>query len=471
MRLTRTEVLLVLANLVVFLGLFNCGLDRYPQGQRLSPGREVRQRWKNLWPEHPVRAVVETGGVGLRYYYAKGKEERLYLHCANLFLGRPADLVDFKRFRGELGWVTPLMMPEEPIRGPLVPYRDLGLEYPPVNVPFLVAPLLLTDSQMGYYTGFAAEMGLVSLLALALTVWGGVRLKLLPRSAVGRVLALSCLSALFLGHLFTTRLDPGCALFLVLSLLAAVSHRPILAGLSLSLATGLKLVPILTLPLFILFWMKSERKGDSLKFLVSFLIFCGLIFIPPALSGGERFWAMFWMHGGRTVSVDSTFGSLLALHGAAGGEQRLEKTSGSINVAGPLARKLAGISTLLVLLGVGWVSFLFFRAGPASGGGLVRAVLALLLLSIFLGKVFSPQYLIWVWPWVFLVGEDEDWTDRGLFLVLMLLTQLVYPHLYGGLKEFQPLAVGVLVSRNALLGFLCYRWLRPWLRPEPVESR
>ena len=109
------------ANACILLVLFNCGLDLYPQGERLKFGPEVSRQFQQNWPEHPLRATLGSGLKGLRLYYGKGKEERYYLQYANLFTGHPADLELFNGFRGDLGWLTPLMIPEQPVERPLTP--------------------------------------------------------------------------------------------------------------------------------------------------------------------------------------------------------------------------------------------------------------------------------------------------------------------------------------------------------------
>src|SRR3954466_14284687 len=62
-------------------------------------------------------------------------------------------------------------------RGAL-PSRDQGIEYPPLSVPVLIAPIYIDDSTQGFVDGFMWEMlafdlGLIVLIALALP--GGAR--------------------------------------------------------------------------------------------------------------------------------------------------------------------------------------------------------------------------------------------------------------------------------------------------------
>jgi hypothetical protein len=59
------------------------------------------------------------------------------------------------------------------IRDGDLPYRDQDIEYPPLSVPVLIAPIYLDDSTQGFVDGFMWEMlafdlAIVVLIALAL---------------------------------------------------------------------------------------------------------------------------------------------------------------------------------------------------------------------------------------------------------------------------------------------------------------
>src|SRR6185312_13673560 len=59
------------------------------------------------------------------------------------------------------------------IRGGDLPYRDQEIEYPPLSIPVLIAPIYVDDSTQGFVDGFMWEMlafdlAIVVLIALAL---------------------------------------------------------------------------------------------------------------------------------------------------------------------------------------------------------------------------------------------------------------------------------------------------------------
>lgn len=94
-----------------------------------------------------------------------------------------------------------------------------------------------------------------------------------------------------------------------------------------------------------------------------------------------------------------------------------------------------------------WRGVAFVRLFPALS-------LALVLGFIVCNKVGSPQYLVWLVPPLVLglVVRRREWTAPATFaLGTALLTQLVYPILYGGILYPAPLAVTVLTLRNLAL--------------------
>ncbi len=71
-------------------------------------------------------------------------------------------------------------------------------------------------------------------------------------------------------------------------------------------------------------------------------------------------------------------------------------------------------------------------------------------------KVLSPQYLIWLLPFMAAVDGRVGRVVRPLFLVACVVNFAVYPWSYNGLERFQPLAVAIVTARNGLLmALLC----------------
>ena len=91
----------------------------------------------------------------------------------------------------------------------------------------------------------------------------------------------------------------------------------------------------------------------------------------------------------------------------------------------------------------------FIRSGRRSG---VQCTGALLLAFMVTSPVLSPQFLIWVLPFLLTVGGPLGRRIRPLFAASCALTFLIYPLLFNrGLQPLLMSAILVLNLRNALL--------------------
>ena len=80
-------------------------------------------------------------------------------------------------------------------------------------------------------------------------------------------------------------------------------------------------------------------------------------------------------------------------------------------------------------------------------------------------RIISPQYVIWVLPFVVLAATDGDRLIGPLFAATSLLTfaDLMF---YGSLGFTSPVLELILVARNALLIWCTVHELRAALRPK-----
>lgn len=70
---------------------------------------------------------------------------------------------------------------------------------------------------------------------------------------------------------------------------------------------------------------------------------------------------------------------------------------------------------------------------------------------VSLGKVLSPQFLIWLVPLVPLVAGGYGLAGSGLLLAALVLTHLWFPGRYWDLVDLDGAPAWLLVSRNAAL--------------------
>ena len=151
----------------------------------------------------------------------------------------------------------------------------------------------------------------------------------------------------------------------------------------------------------------------------------------------------------------------------------------TFQVDGPGVAAVVAVMTPLLIAAMGAIVALG-ALGAARGVGFASLYpvlsFALVLAFIVCNKVGSPQYLVWlVAPVVLgLVVRRREWVAPAVAaLVLAWLTQLVYPTLYHGVLDPQPLAITVLTLRNlglaALFGGMVVRLVR--VVRAPVRAR
>jgi hypothetical protein len=244
------------------------------------------------------------------------------------------------------------------------------------------------------------------------------------------------------------RFDLVPALLVLLCVLAAKHKRWTLAYVTLAFGVLLKIYPLMLWPaLFLAEQLDAEKLSllptrlsawqinrqhlyrlKQLRWQNSFL-FLGL------LLGVTGFFAFFNFDGAvtsqfsyfaqRPIQIESTGSSFLWLGGLFGHHAHVVQSYGSVNVASDLS---SIVSSALDLLFIG--SFIIALLRQWQGKlNLNNAFLILTLLFIVTGKVFSPQYLIWIFP---LLANSHAWKQARLILWLAVsaLTSTIFPFMY-----------------------------------------
>ena len=105
----------------------------------------------------------------------------------------------------------------------------------------------------------------------------------------------------------------------------------------------------------------------------------------------------------------------------------------------------------------------FRRSGMAEG---VRFSAAAVLAFIVFGKVLSPQYMIWLFPFVAVLGGRTGSVARKIFLMVCVTTAMIYPGPgFSMVLHHQAGAILLLNLRNGLL-----LWLLAMLIYCPAEE-
>jgi hypothetical protein len=337
-----------------------------------------------------------------------------------------------------------------------VPYRDFAVEYPPGALPMFALPGLAEPGRnqhvsAGFRRAFETLMwmcGAVALLAMA------VVLRVLRRSDlnVWAALCFAAVAPLLLGSVILSRFDLWPAAICTAALAALVSNRLRLGHALLGLGITAKLFPVVFVPLGVAYVWKRAGRREALICLALLAGVVGAIFLPFVLLSPGGVWDSLSVQLRRPLQVESLGASLLLVgHHVFGFGLAGETSHGSQNVAGSAARVFAVATTLLQVGVLGWIWASFAR-GRGDREALVRSTAAALCAFVALGKVLSPQFLIWLIPIVPLVRGRRGLWASALLAAALVLTQVWFPFRYFRLAlHFETGLSWVLLARDLAL--------------------
>jgi hypothetical protein len=357
------------------------------------------------------------------------------------------------------------------------PLHMLPLEYPPLALVIFLLPIFAPI--LYYQLVFAVLMALVSTFMYWLLLQYG------PRGS-----ALAFVFYVFIGVLALAqeRFDLVPAALTLLCLIAAERKHWTLAYIALAFGFLFKIYPILFLPaLFIAEQQDKHSIYTPVKFFTfktlpkelwhklqssrhwhwnNTLLFFSLILV---ITG---FFAIFNFKGAilsqvsyfanRPLQVESTASTLLWLGTLVGFPVQIVFSFGSVNMVSALGGGISNISEFLFIAGYLYSIYLQWR-GKLD---IVQTCISLLLIFIATGKVFSPQYLIWVIPLLAYSGAFNR-----LWLIIWgsisLLTTIIYPYFYTRIIDavktpYVPGFIQIVSGRNMLFVLLTIAYLLNW---------
>ncbi len=313
------------------------------------------------------------------------------------------------------------------VRGGAVPYRDFRFEYPPAALPALLLPAYMSWS---YATSFAVLMGacgagciaaaasaLRAVGAGAMRMWAGLL-------AIG-------VSPLLLGSLFDTRFDLWPTLLAVGALAATVRRRSVVSGVLLGLGFAAKLWPAVLLPIAVAhLWRRRGRRGAVIV-VAAFVAAAAACFLPFAVLAPDGLRAMFADQLDRPLQVESLGAAVLMAAQHLGMRPLVTIGShGGQALSGHGAGLAAGLSTALEITSVLAIWILFARRRSADGESTLLAAAAAVSALVAFDKVLSPQYLVWLVPFILLVRGAGGVVGGGLLFLALGLTQTWFPWHY-----------------------------------------
>lgn len=331
------------------------------------------------------------------------------------------------------------------VKAGLVPYRDFPLEYPLLSLPVVLLPAALGSNRLVYEAAFVAEMLLINALLIGLVARqvgrGEDRGRLVSR------LVWYCLLFTVLARMIVSRLDLAPTLLAFWSATLWYRGQTGKAGVLAALGALMKIFPgFVALPGAL--WEASRAGGKRFQGLGVFVLVMAAGAAVWWGVGGKGAVASLTYHGERGLEIGSLYaGILMGIGGLKGWHYSVPFDHGSFNLEGPWAGGLAKLSGLVQIAVLALTLGRFAGAGFRSG---LRYTLAVLTGTIMTAKLLSPQYFIWLLPFVVCLDGPAGRRARPLYAVICVLTLVIYPTLFDPLTRLDPGAVFLLNVRNAL---------------------
>lgn len=308
-----------------------------------------------------------------------------------------------------------------------VPYRDVSLEYPPGALAPIVAPAVGSPSEHTYAVRFAWTMLALLAATIVLLAWR-------PRAAL-----LVALSPLLLGPVVLKRFDALPALLTLVALVLAQRRRWAWSGAALGLGAGVKLYPVLLLPALAL----AAGRRAAPRAVAAFVAACAAVVVPFLVVAPHGVVESVRTQLGRHLQIETPLAGLALLAHSFGvldvGVVSEAHTYGLGGTSGTALALLTSLAFLAALALVWW---------RAPRNDLVLTWAATLTAAVVLGRVLSPQYLLWLLPVVPLVSRRV----AALLVAAVVLTNLWYPASYLDVVVRQERGdLLLLTARNAVL--------------------
>jgi hypothetical protein len=325
----------------------------------------------------------------------------------------------------------------------MIPYRDYVVEYPPLAVLLMLFPRMLTSDFGWYAMLFASLMLLFDVLTLYVVArWVSVHD---DSPSVPVSLGWCTLFFALLYPMLATRYDLAPTAITFAAATWWFSGRPASGAVAAACGTLLKIYPAFVAALA---FVHESAQAQTTRLRGS------VIFVATMLAGVGAWWAIggavaLRYHLGRGLQIETVWAGILMVLGKITGTRMewdlnhssVELLAPGAHVAAVLAVPAQGAALLLVI-------WRFWRSGLRDP---LRHAAAAVLAFVVGGKVLSPQYLIWLTPFIVVLRGRMGRTARFVFLLSCVATTLVYPWGVWRLLAFEPGAVALLNFRNGLL--------------------
>ncbi len=324
-----------------------------------------------------------------------------------------------------------------------IPYRDFSIEYPPAALPVFVIPAIGNSESASpakpasgpynvradYRRNFEFLMAVCGLASIALAAVALLRLGVSNGEAAA-ALSLLALSPLMLGSVMLSRFDLWPVMLALAGLVAILVGREWLGFGVLGFATAVKIFPAVLLPIGCIWVWKRASRRELAACLGIFFAVLAACFTPFTIVAPHGVWHSITVQLSRPLQIESLgAAALVALHHLAGIGLTTVTGSGSQNLTGRGTGAIAALQTALQAAAL-LATWIWFARGEADNERFVRASAAAIVAFVAFGKVLSPQFMIWLIPFVLLVRGRRGITASSLLVAALVITQLWFPSRY-----------------------------------------
>jgi len=328
----------------------------------------------------------------------------------------------------------------------VLPYREVGFEYPPLAAPLLALPGLVSLDPETYRYAFAV---------LAAALAGGVLLATGRLAAVGGgrewvALLVIALTPIATGAMIRTHFDLAPVLCLVAGLLAVGTARSKTGFALFGIGGAIKLFPLVAVPVAAAWLIGRGRRAEAATGLVVAAAVAALAVGAGIGLSAEGAGNAVEYHVERPVQIESLPASVLTGVEEAGGRAPEPVHSHrSDGLEHPAADAITVGFLALLCIAVALLTLSAARVNDVRGLGLTALAAAAAVAS--LGKVLSPQFMLWLLP---LAAVAWAW---GMYALAVVTTAAVaatlawFPDRYFDLVDRDELPLAAVAARNALL--------------------
>jgi hypothetical protein len=328
-----------------------------------------------------------------------------------------------------------------------VPYRDFHVEYPPAALAAFTLPALGSRHDRGYRIWFEVLMGVCAVGTLLATAAIVSALRGPPVPAVVFVGA----ATLALGPVALGHFDHWPAFLLSAALATLVRGRRTWSAALLGVAVAAKVYPVVAAPFFVVWlWRTHGRRAAALWTAVA-IAAAAACFLPFFVLAPHGVVSSITAQANRPLQLESSAAAaLLAAHQLFSLSIGVAFSHTSVNLGGrgadaaASATTVAEIAVLVALL-------VAFARRPRDTPDLLRAAAAAVLAFVVLGKVLSPQFLLWLIPLAPILAGAWALAASAAVGAAVLLTRAYFPGRWVDLIHFEALPTWLLVGRDLVL--------------------